>query len=59
MAARFIEVISGFGLEAKLGCFVMDNSPNNDNMMRSLRKSIPTIQAGDRLRCAGHILNLI
>lgn len=57
VAASLLDVLRRFEVEKKLGVFVMDNAYNNntynkDTMLRALRKSIPSIQPGDRLRCA-------
>jgi hypothetical protein len=42
-----------------LGYFVLDNAPNNDTTLVELAKSLGFDSKLKRLRCAGHILNLI
>lgn len=60
IAEGVIEVLKDFGIEkAKLGYFVLDNASNNDTAMRAIAKEFDFDHKERRLRCAGHILNLI
>jgi hypothetical protein len=36
LVAAILEVVNGWGFALKLGYFVIDNTGNNDTMMRSL-----------------------
>jgi hypothetical protein len=42
-----------------LGYFVLDNALNNDTTLDKLAKSMDFLLVERRLRCIGHILNLI
>ena len=49
-----------FGITAKnLGYFVLDNATNNDTTLVQLGKDLGFDPKEKRLRCIGHILNLI
>lgn len=55
-----------FGISARMGALVADNSTTNDTLSRALERSFeelhlrPPWRAGDmRVRCLGHIINLI
>jgi hypothetical protein len=52
-------VIDFYDVAANLGFFMMDNASNNDTCIQELIKKYPTISSQARLRCFGHILNLI
>lgn len=59
LAETLYNVINKYEFGYKIGCFMMDNAYNNDTMMDHLCRKIPTLQRQARLRCAGHIFNLI
>ena len=68
LAKGMIEVIERFGLQSKLGFFQADNADNNDTCITELLKhfnprlstaQIDTLKSVKRVRCVGHILNLI
>jgi hypothetical protein len=52
-------VIDLYDISAVIGFFMMDNAGNNDTCIGELAKQYPTITQQSRLRCVGHILNLI
>lgn len=55
-----LEVIQEYEIEEKVGYFMMDNASNNDTMMEELQKSLPGLDVCQRrLRCLGHIVNLV
>ena len=59
-AAVLYPLLKLFGIhEHNLGWFVLDNALNNDTTLVELAKKIPFIPKERRLRCFGHILNLI
>ena len=59
-AAALLPILQHFGItDDKLGYFVLDNASNNDTTLDELAKSIKFLPAKQRLRCIGHILNLI
>jgi hypothetical protein len=53
------KVIEFYDISAVLGFFMMDNAGNNDTCIEELAKQYPTITQQSRLRCIGHILNLV
>jgi hypothetical protein len=60
MATCIKSVINEYDFGQKLGCFMMDNAQNNDTCVAELRRYFPTINEKEqRLRCAGHIFNLV
>ena len=60
MSRYLLAVIQEFGIEDKLGYFVMDNASNNDTLLLYLSESIPAINCEvQRLRCLGHVINLV
>lgn len=58
-ADAILKVASTYGITAQIGTFTMDNASNNDTMMAALSRQIPSINSQQRLRCAGHIINLV
>jgi hypothetical protein len=57
------QVIRDWGIESKIGACVSDNALNNDTCLNALYLQFPRFTAADakkrRLRCFGHILNLV
>lgn len=43
----------------RIGCFVVDNASNNEEMLRELQLLIPINYPSYRIRCIGHIINLV
>lgn len=52
-------IITEFGIQNQLGYFMMDNATNNDACMRALGQEFDFDPDYRRLRCAGHIINLV
>jgi hypothetical protein len=60
IAASVIQVMKDFEIEkSKVGYFVLDNASNNDTALREIAREFEFDVTERRLRCAGHILNLI
>jgi hypothetical protein len=59
IADEVIRVIVDFGIEDKLGYFVLDNASNNDTAMQAIADKFDFDPTQRRLRCAGHTINLI
>jgi hypothetical protein len=58
--ARLVhEVLKEYRIYHLLGCLMMDNATNNDTSVEELARLIPGITKSRRLRCMGHMLNLI
>ncbi len=53
------QCIDYYGIGNKLGAFQMDNADNNDTCMRSLAQQYPINVDEQRLRCFGHVVNLV
>ncbi|KAF6518143.1 hypothetical protein HZS61_002221 [Fusarium oxysporum f. sp. conglutinans] len=59
-AKAFLEVVEEYDLRGKVGYFTMDNHDANDTMLGDIAKEIDGLDpAARRLRCSGHIMNLI
>jgi hypothetical protein len=51
-----------YDIESQLGCFILDNASNNDTCIATLGKAYGwnlNEQRQRRLRCLGHIINLV
>ena len=59
IATCLLSVITKYGIAGNVGCFVMDNAGNNDTMIEAIARELPEVTKRSRLRCSGHILNLI
>lgn len=59
LAETLFEISRKFEIKERLGCFIMDNATNNDTMVKALSKEIKSVQPNQRLRCVGHIINLV
>ena len=59
IATCLLSVITRYGIADRIGCFVMDNAGNNDTMIEAIARELPEVTKRSRLRCSGHILNLI
>jgi hypothetical protein len=60
IAESVIKVIKDFGIDkTRLGYFVLDKASNNDTAMRAIAREFDFDATERRLRCAGHIINLI
>ncbi|KAJ3454766.1 hypothetical protein MRS44_013366 [Fusarium solani] len=52
-------VIDFYDVSPIIGFFMMDNATSNDVCIQELAEQYPTIRRENRLRCVGHMLNLI
>ncbi|TKA39987.1 hypothetical protein B0A49_13726, partial [Cryomyces minteri] len=52
-------VIKDYRVGSKIGYFVMDNASNNDTSLQVLSKEFNIDVKKQRLRCSGHIINLV
>jgi hypothetical protein len=59
IADTIAEIITSFGLTNNIGFFVADNASNNDTCIQALAREFHFDAAERRLRCAGHIFNLV
>lgn len=59
MARALSIVIDFYNISTVLGFFMMDNASSNDTCIQELSKQYPAIHPQSRLRCVGHMLNLI
>jgi hypothetical protein len=59
IADQVISVIEDFNIGDNLGFFVLDNASNNDTAMQAIGKRFGFDPQERRLRCAGHVINLI
>ncbi|PNP38143.1 hypothetical protein TGAMA5MH_09947 [Trichoderma gamsii] len=58
--ARALSVVIDFyDISTVLGFFMMDNASNDDTCILELAKKYPAIKPQNRLRCVGHMLNII
>jgi hypothetical protein len=55
-----LQAIQEYGIEEKVGYFMMDNASNNDTMIEELQKSLLGFNVRQRrLRCLGYVVNLV
>lgn len=59
IASCISAVFKQYSITNKLGCFVLDNASNNDSCIIALAKTFNIDAKHQRLRCGGHIINLI
>jgi hypothetical protein len=59
IAANVLAVINDYYLRDKVGFFVLDNASSNDTAVAVLRETLQFDPKVRRLRCVGHILNLV
>ncbi|KJZ68356.1 hypothetical protein HIM_12251 [Hirsutella minnesotensis 3608] len=52
-------VMESYEIGSTVGFFMMDNASSNDTCIQELAKRYPVINSQSRLRCVGHMLNLI
>ena len=59
-AVKIFEALERYHITDNTGCFMMDNARDNDKLMDNLAQKLPDFNPkACRLRCAGHIINLI
>jgi hypothetical protein len=59
IAANVLAVINDYDLRDKVGFFVLDNASSNNTAVAILRETLQFDPKVRRLRCIGHILNLV
>lgn len=59
IASYVKEVIDRYELGSKLGYFMLDNANSNDTCLETLARWYPIDVGQRRLRCIGHIINLV
>lgn len=59
MASYIKGVIDQYEIGSKLGYFMLDNAESNDTCLETLARWFPMETSRRRLRCVGHILNLV
>lgn len=59
IAAQITEILKEFNLAEKIGYFNIDNASNNDTAMVALAMTFGFNATKRRLRCFGHIINLV
>ncbi|OAQ61313.1 transposase-like protein [Purpureocillium lilacinum] len=59
MATYIKEVINQYEIGSKLGYFMLDNAESNDTCLETLASWFPMDVSSRRLRCIGHIINLV
>ena len=59
MVELILDVCIEYGFAARLGYLIIDNTTNNDSMVKFLAQLIPSIDpAENRLHCLAHVINL-
>jgi hypothetical protein len=59
LAPALSRVIDHYEIGHKLSAFQMDNADNNDTCLRALAENYPIDEAEQRMRCFGHVVNLV
>jgi hypothetical protein len=59
IAETIAEIITRFDLQDNIGFFIADNATNNDTCIEALAAEFTFDATERRLRCAGHIFNLV
>lgn len=59
LAEEVAQIITEWGIGGQLGYFVTDNASNNDTCMEALAEEFGFNHKHRRLRCIGHIINLV
>jgi hypothetical protein len=54
-----LKILKEYGIDRKIGYFTLDNASNNDTCMRELVLELNFDHKFRRLRCAGHMVNLM
>ena len=54
-----LKILKEYGIERKIGYFTLDNASNNDTCMQELGLELNFNHKFRRLRCAGHMVNLL
>lgn len=59
VAQYLLTVTHKYEITERLGCFMMDNATSNDTLISALQLEVKSVSKEQRLRCAGHIINLV
>lgn len=59
IAGVVADVIRDYRIASRIGYFVLDNAKNNDTALQMLSTTLTIDPTKQRLRCAGHIINLV
>lgn len=59
IANEVCAIIREFNIQDRIGYFVLDNASNNDTCIQALAEEFEFDPQQRRLRCAGHIINLV
>lgn len=59
LAETFVSIACQYNLQDRIGYFTTDNASNNDTCMEFLGAEFGFDHISRRVRCAGHILNLV
>jgi len=59
IAKNVAAVICEFDLQDRIGYFILDNAGNNDTCMQALADTFGFNWKERRIRCAGHVINLV
>jgi hypothetical protein len=59
MAHHLLEVSREYKITTKISWFMADNASNNDTVLELLRNDLNIHSKKSRLRCCGHIINLV
>jgi hypothetical protein len=59
IAVHVLDIIASYEISSKLGYFTLDNAANNDTAMDTIGTALEFKGRSRRVRCFGHILNLV
>ena len=59
MADHLLSIINDFSIGHQIAFFIADNASNNDTALAALTIGVPFDPKQLRLRCFGHIINLV
>ncbi|EKG09241.1 Ribonuclease H-like protein, partial [Macrophomina phaseolina MS6] len=60
IAYCLVKVFRIYQIEDLIGSFIADNATNNDTLLQAIARDLPYLDGNkDRLRCVGHIINLV
>ena len=59
VAVHILDIIASYQISSKIGYFTLDNAKNNDTAIEAIGTELKFRGKGRRIRCFGHILNLV
>lgn len=59
LCANTLNTIDDYDIRDRVGYFILDNTSSNDVAVNELSRELGLNSRWRRLRCAGHIINLI